>query len=184
MKNSAHTPEPEFSRPMAVDKIPANGLTLTLEPTEKQRIRLAERFALIDLPKIKAEVTVAPAERYDGYEMKGTLTADVVQQCVVTLEPLPAHIEHPVDVVFLKEGQAPEESESFELSHEDSDIEVISNGYIDLGEVLAQNLGIALDPYPRKADLPPVTKEYGSSPETQNPFAKLVELKKKPKDNG
>ena len=181
-----HTPaiELEFSRPIAVDKIPAGGLTLTLEPKDAERLALAKRFDLVDLTLMKAEVVVRHASLTDGVSVTGTLTADVVQECGVTLEPLHSHIEEDIDAIFIKAEKPDEDAESLDLSLEEGDIELIENGFIDLGELLAQNLGISLDPYPRKADLPPVGNEYTEPPKSENPFAKLAEWKKKPKDNG
>jgi uncharacterized metal-binding protein YceD (DUF177 family) len=65
---------------------------------------------------------------------------------------------------------------------EGEDTEAFIHGYIDLGELVAQNLGIALDPYPRKPGLPPVEAEFGNKEDKPNPFAKLASLTKLEKD--
>ena len=62
---------------------------------------------------------------------------------------------------------------------EDEEVEPIVNGIIDIGELVSQNLGISLDPYPRKPVLEYVEAEYGEAAETApNPFAKLATLTK------
>jgi hypothetical protein len=61
--------------------------------------------------------------------------------------------------------------------------EPVLDGWIDLGELAAEQLGLAIDPYPRKpdAELPAEWKaEPGAEPavtERPNPFAALEKLK-------
>src|ERR1700722_14157319 len=99
MKPKTDITAPEFSRPLQVDKISAGGVDEMLEANVEERKNLAERFGLLDLPKLQAQLTVTPT-RGAMFEVKGRMEADVVQQCVVTLEPLPAHIDQDVDVLF------------------------------------------------------------------------------------
>ena len=65
---------------------------------------------------------------------------------------------------------------------EDDEVEPIINGIIDLGELAAQHLGVALDPYPRKPGAAFGEAQFGGNEKRENPFIKLAELAKKPKD--
>jgi uncharacterized metal-binding protein YceD (DUF177 family) len=106
----------------------------------------------------------------------GSFNADVLQTCVVTLEPFRAHLIDRIDALF-----APP---SFfrELTHEapgdasESDMpEPIQNGEIDLGEAVAQQMALALDPYPKKPGAMlelPVEKEKSGA----KPFANLAAM--------
>jgi uncharacterized metal-binding protein YceD (DUF177 family) len=176
MKSSG-TAAPEFSHALAVDKIPPTGVMQTLEANERQRKALAERFDLIELPKLHAEFNAEPTNAGQTIAVSGTITADVVQRCVVTLEPLPAHIETVINVLFT--SAAPDDPD---LDPEESEVEPIINGIIDLGELAAQHLGVALDPYPRKPGAAFGEAEYGDNQKRENPFIRLAELAKKPKD--
>jgi hypothetical protein len=72
------------------------------------------------------------------------------------------------------------DEEDREIKSEQDDPEPIYDGIIDLGEVAAQFLGLALDDFPRGADEP-----YGDHFEVSeedakpNPFAALEQLKEK-----
>ena len=55
--------------------------------------------------------------------------------------------------------------------------EPIAAGEIDLGEAVAQQLAVSLDPYPRA---PGATLASTGEAEAQSPFAALAALKKKP----
>ena len=180
MKNQSMDNSPELSRPLQVDKISAGGVEEILVANEEERKRLAERFGLLSLLSLQAQLTVTPA-RGAMFAVKGHMEADVVQQCVVTLEPLPAHISQQIDVLcadpeFLDPGVSPPHVEV-----DDDEMEPIIGGIIDLGELVSQNLGIALDPYPRKPGLTFVEVEYGDDT-VANPFAKLATLTKTGKD--
>jgi uncharacterized metal-binding protein YceD (DUF177 family) len=176
MKAKTPVTTPELSRPLLVDKISAGGVEETLVASPDERKLVAERFGLLDLPKLEAQLSVAPA-RAAMFRVTGRMQADVVQQCVVTLEPLPAHIEQDIDVLFgdpqfLEPGDAPAP-----LDAEAEETEHIIDGIIDLGELVAQHLGVSLDPYPRKPGLAFVEAEYGDD-EGGRPFAKLAALTK------
>lgn len=171
------SPQPELSRPLAVDKIPAGGMVEDIVASPAERKAVAARFGLLDMSKLEAHLDIDHAEGH-MIAVTGTMTAEVVQQCVVTLDPVPAHIDDAIDIVFapaglLEAGANPPHSES---SDEEAP-EPIVNGKIDLGELVAQHLAVALNPYPRKpgAELPVMnagkTDEGADSP---NPFAKLA----------
>lgn len=177
MKKDADTAGPEFSLPLAVDKVSPSGLEQTVNADAAQRARLAERFGLLELSRLAAELSVTPTRAGSVISVTGRMEADVVQQCVVSLEPIAARIEQDINVLFadpvlLEEGETMEEGE---------DIEAVVDGFIDLGELLAQHLGVALDPYPRKPGLAYVEAQYGEDGEKANPFAVLTTLGKTPK---
>jgi uncharacterized metal-binding protein YceD (DUF177 family) len=173
--------EPEFSRPLPVDKIPQAGVEQRVEASEAERKKLEARFGLLSLASLRAEVSVKPKEAGRLFEASGRLKADLVQQCVVTLEPIPAHLEQDIDVLYMAKEWTEPDATTTQIALEDEETEAIQNGVIDLGELVAQEFGAALDPYPRKPGLAWVEAEYGGEKEkTPNPFAKLAEFTKKP----
>lgn len=181
MKNRNAPSEPELSRPLRIEKISPNGVEETIIASEKERQVLAERFDLVEIKNLTARLCVKPERAVLNFAVNGKLVADVVQSCVVTLEPLPAHVEQNIGVHFA----SPEFFQSggaTERDVEEDDMEPINDGIIDLGELVAQHLGLGLDPYPRKEGLPPVEVEFGEPLVKDNPFAKLVVLKDKTKD--
>lgn len=180
MKNKSLNPEPELSRPLRVEKISANGVEEIILASDRERRALAERFDLIEVKNLESRLTVTPERAGLSYAVRGTLKADVVQRCVVTLEPLSATIEQAIKVSFA----APEllDAGQSERTLDEDDLEPIADGIIDLGELVAQHFGLALDPYPRKSGLPPVEAAFGR-PETETrPFARLAALRDKVKE--
>lgn len=179
MKLKAALVEVEFPRPLAIEKIPATGLTETLEAKASERQSLADRFGLIELSKLQAEVTVKPLLD-QTIAITGRLVADVVQTCVVSLESLPAHVVSDIDVLCAVPELASAHLQS--LQPGDKEMEEIIDGTIDLGELVAQNLGIALNPYPRKPGLEFVDATYAEDRNVASPFSVLKNFPKKPKN--
>lgn len=176
------TAEPvEFSRPLALDRISTTQHREEITATDKERAALAQRFDLLSLDSLTASFMLKRV-RKDLVRVKGRVSADLVQACVVTLDPIPARIEERFEVDFL-EGAQPAVAD-LELDAEAAEApEPAPDGWIDLGELAAEQLGLAMDPYPRKPDAE-IPGKWRAEPaaeaaatERPNPFAILKKLK-------
>lgn len=169
--------EPEFSRRIETDQVGPEGLSLEIEADPSEREALARRFGLVSLDLLAAALTVTPVSR-KLFRIEGRLEGEVVQTCVVTLDPVPARLSETFSALFGEGG--PGLPALFGSAEEDTP-EPIEGGAIDLGETVAQHLSLALDPYPRKpgAHLP---DEYatagGEAKRRESPFAALGSLKR------
>ena len=171
----------EFSRPLSLDRISTTQHREEITATDKERAALAERFGLLSLDNLPASFTLKRV-RKDLVRVKGRVSAELAQACVVTLDPVPARIDERFEVDFM-EGVQPAMTD-LELDAEAAEApEPAPDGWIDLGELAAEQLGLAMDPYPRKpdADVPAEWKaEQTAEPvadERPNPFAALEKLK-------
>ena len=102
-----------------------------------------------------------------------------MQSCVVTLEPVPAHLEVDLDMSYSAAAVGPAVAELDPLGHA---TRRASPPEIDLGEAVARQLAIALDPYPRAPGasleaLEEARKQGGRG--ARNPEPKLAFPKKK-----
>jgi uncharacterized metal-binding protein YceD (DUF177 family) len=171
---------PEFSRPLAVERIASTGTELTIEASAEERAALARRF---DIPAVHAfsATFVATPWRRGGVQVRGEFAAEVEQLSVVSLEPFTSEVGEPVVRYYQAEtgpGHYPDVLSVESL--EDEEPEVISGGSIDLGEIAAESLALALDPYPRKPGevFEPETAQQAEERRQDNPFAVLSQLKK------
>ncbi len=174
----------EFSRPVAADTISSNPQHREISAEAPERDALARRFGLVRLDKLTA---VLDLQRQAGevIHVSGHLSADAVQRCVVSLAPVPAHIETDFEVSY---GGAAAQGDEGDIDPIGIDApEPLVEGRIDLGEALAQQLAVALDPYPRApgASLGPDGFTVGPAGATgegggKQPFAVLAALKKRP----
>ncbi|MGL4728341.1 MAG: YceD family protein, partial [Bosea sp. (in: a-proteobacteria)] len=137
---------------------------------------IARAHGCIAVEKLVADLKIN--RRGDQLRVMGTLKADVVQPCVVTLEPVPAKIREEVSFAFAPPVTTREarEEEAEDVAYEGEDPpEPLIEGEADLGAVLLQFFALALDPYPRKpdAELPAV-----ETSDITHPFAALKGLKR------
>jgi uncharacterized metal-binding protein YceD (DUF177 family) len=171
------TQAPEFSRPIEIDQIGPEGASIEIEADPSEREALARRFGLAGLDRLAASLTVTPVSRR-LFRVEGRLEGEVVQTCVVTLDPLPTRLTETFSALF---GEGGPGLPALLGAEEDDAPEPIEGGAIDLGETVAQHLSLALDPYPRKpgAELP---EEYGAAEgealRRESPFAALGSLKR------
>jgi uncharacterized metal-binding protein YceD (DUF177 family) len=118
----------------------------------------------------------------DRFGLACHLRADVIQSCVVTLEPVAGHIEHSFsrELVFVgaqrhKQTEALAESETLDLGEEEGP-EEIESLHFDLAAPVLEEFALSLDPYPRA----PGVEFAPKSPESdrpESPFAVLKDLK-------
>jgi uncharacterized metal-binding protein YceD (DUF177 family) len=137
------TPTPEFSRRIEIAGITAAPAEFRIAAKQHERAALAARLGLVALAEFSAIVTLRRVPRR-LYELSARLTARVTQECVVTLDPFETVIS---DDFVLAYGAAEDVDD---LTDDDNDIEPLTDGIIDIGEAVAQQLSLVLDPYPHR----------------------------------
>lgn len=163
---------PELSRPFDVRQL--EGKHVRIEATEAERRALAERFGLLSLDELAAELDLSRKGR--DVAVEGTVRGRWVQTCAVSGEALPVRREEPMFVRFVPAAtHAPDEE--IELDADDCDEIEYTGTHIDLGEAVAQTLGLAIDPYLTGPNADDARKEAGlGTPEDNSPFAALKGL--------
>lgn len=172
---------PEFSRLVPVDRIPELGSRETIEANADERAALAHRFSLPAIAVFAGRLELAPW-RKGGVKVSGTMKASITQTCVVSLEEFGQEIDVPVERYFLAQTNAGATAmANLESLDADDEPDLISGTSIDLGELAAESLGLALDPYPRKpgVEFSPAPEAEEAAPAKPNPFAGLAKLKEK-----
>jgi len=166
--------EPEFSRTVAANGIGGDGLDVGFEANSAERSALARRFGLIGIDRfaVAAKLRLGAG---DVIRAKVTLDADVLQSCIVTLEPVASRISEAFEATFAEDVVGGVEVE-VEVDYAAPDPpEPIVGGRLELGELAAQHLSLALDPYPRRPDAEALAVE-GDADDARRPFAVLSKL--------
>lgn len=196
-------PAPEFSRVVAADTVQRKEVVEVIEAGEAERRKLAERLELEAIDSLKAKLRLKRVRGGQMVRVVGELDADVVQTCVVTLESVRNHVHDTFEALFAPESLIPDSGDEmeFDLASLEEDMpEPMVNNRIDIGELTAQHLSLALDPYPRcpGVELPAEYTmidedqddedgeggdgedgaEAAPEPERPNPFAVLSQLKR------
>ena len=154
-----------------------------------ERRALAARFDLLEVPALRGHGRLE--RRGDELVLRGWLEADVVQECVVTARAstgthssadraaLPARRRRATP------GARYEPHGAVVLDDDADEVEPVIGREIDVGEAFAEELGAALDPYPRApgaaldaGDLGPHVS-VGAADRSGEPFAALRRLQEK-----
>jgi uncharacterized metal-binding protein YceD (DUF177 family) len=170
----------EFSRSVLIEPWPEDGIEVRLHADPREREALARRFELLEIAALDGHGRLERTG--DGKEIRfnGWLEAEVTQACVVSLEPVTATIREPIERRYL--WVAPGEQRAERPEDTDEDVEPLRGSQIDLGEMLAEELALALDPYPRAPDADALVSaavgphvSFGAA-EPDTPFAGLGQL--------
>jgi uncharacterized metal-binding protein YceD (DUF177 family) len=166
----------EFTRPFRLSELadtPEHKVEIVA--TAAERNALAARYSLLSLDTLAAQLTVR-SDVSGEVVVDGHLQAEIVQECVVTLEPVSETVAsrfeqrytplqaHPVTDLVI----GPDDIEPPEPTIGDS---------IDLGELVAQFLSLAMNPYPRAADADAQADQYRADGPPDGPFAALAKLR-------
>jgi uncharacterized metal-binding protein YceD (DUF177 family) len=174
--------EPQFlSHAIRTENIPPQGIDSRLEADERQRAVIADALDLAGLDALSFDYRLRRSGR-DRFRLSGRLEAVVIQNCVVTLEPVENALSVNVDQEFWPPGDivALEQSENMDEKEIALDgPEPVEGSIIDVGQLVYETLASNLDPYPRKPGVA-FTCERGSDEEVRgadSPFSVLRSLK-------
>lgn len=163
-----------FSRPVRVDALEPAGRSFEWQASDAERIDLAAFLGLDRLDGLQISGRIEPGRKGDVH-VSAAFAADVVQTCVVTLEPVETRIVDTVERVFtLRAGVAAGREIDLTPDAEDPP-DPVEGGEVDIGAVVVEALALAIDPYPRKKGA--VLEYQPADAPDPGPFAALAKLK-------
>jgi hypothetical protein len=180
--------KPEFSRLVLRDSFGNEGVALDIEADDAERAQLALRFGLLTLDFLKASVEIKPIGRKGVVRVEGRLEASLSQASVVSLKPVPEEIKASFSRLYAPEEEVEKLAGEIDLAADESDPpDPFEGGGIDIGEAAAEELALALEPYPRTPE--EKDKEFqhiegDGEASVVTPFKVLERLKKKSDNPG
>lgn len=179
MSGSAAEATNEFSRIVSPDRLGGGPVSESLEASDAERDAVARRLGILSVDRLAAQATI---KSVGGrlFRVQGRWEAELQQACVVTLEPVAQSLSGDFEASFEPDdGRARYDEGDVLIDPEAADpAEILPEDGIDLGELVVQELSVALDPYPR-APGAEVPAEYQPPEveEDEGPFAALKVLK-------
>jgi hypothetical protein len=162
MTEDANSIPPEFSRPVPVGRLSGQPAHFTVAAGPAERAALAERLDIRSVDRLQGEVTLR-REPGGGIRFDAVLEATVTQSCVVTLDPVSATLTDRFTLLYRADIDEAEADRLALENPEDETIEPLIGESIDIGEALAQQLSIVLDPYPRAPGAVPEPGDAGEA---------------------
>ena len=172
----------EFSRLYRIDTLGSGARTVSIAADDEERAALAHRFDLVAVGRLAAEASLIRAGT--TVTARGTVTADVVQSCVASGEPVEARVEEPFEIQFRPQPLGGGADAEIELAESELDVVFYDGAAVDLGDAVAETVSLALDPFPRSPRADQALRKAGVKTEEQakvdsSPFAALGALKGK-----
>lgn len=194
------TIRPEFSRRIPVSRIGPGGMEQVIEASSAECRALAERLRLPAVASLTCRFRLS-APLHGQVAAEADLRAEVTQHCVVSLEPFEATVGERFALRFVPAGledAASEDAGEDDIDPSSPDELAYAGDAIDIGEAAAEQLALALDPYPRMPGLPmpdiawtadgEAAKAAGGlsdeAAEAPHPFAALARLRGGPRSGG
>lgn len=149
---------------------------ISLHPEAKEREALAGALGIRGIRKLRFEGRLVP-EGSSDWRLEAKLGATVIQDCVVTLEPVTTRIDEQVTRRYLSRMEDPEGGTEVEIPDDDT-IEPLP-ATLDVVQVMMEALALALPAFPRAEGVEAVEETYadpGAEPITEEktkPFAGL-----------
>jgi len=183
MRNNVE--KPEFSRIFGILDLLDEDLPIEISATADECAALARRFELRRIEAFSATARLAPAAA-GLLRLTMAFRARITQTCVVSLEPFESVIEETAERCFAPPGASlarPKEVAEIEIVVEGEDPpEPLADETIDLGEIAAEHLGLAIDPYPRRPGVVfegAVAQDFSDPEPRESPFAVLATARRK-----
>jgi hypothetical protein len=165
-----------LSRIYNLGRLGHTGDEVVLDADESERAALAKAVAVLEVPKFSARIVLKKLSP-TRFALHYDLAAEILQACVVTLEPLVARISKD----FVRElHHTPNlnrvAKEVIVTPGDDELPDEIESLHYDLADPLLEEFLLAIDPYPRAPGVEFAPPE-GMGDKPESPFAVLKVLK-------
>lgn len=162
----------EFSRVAELNSVrERRRYTAQIEATEAERIALAKRYDVLSVNRLVADITIKP-QGSDLFQVAYKIDAEVVQACGVSLVPVTQTIQEADEELLTTDAEALTPLDEA-TAWDNVPTELIAGDRIDYGEIVAQVIALAIDPFPRAEG----AGEIAHIEHETNPFAALQALK-------
>lgn len=165
----------DFSYLIDVQDLDSQGRAVAFGADDAQRRALAAALGLEALKKLEIRAQLSRRDD-EAVIAKGTIDAEVVQSCVVTLEPVESVIEEAFEVCFVpRSASVSGGDEEVEVDPDAVDYELFDGVSIDLARTAVEYLALAIDPYPRRDGA--TFEQKSTDIADSSPFAALAKLR-------
>lgn len=179
------TPVEVFSRSVKLELTADTEIELSFTATQEERCGIAGLLGLDSLEDLSGSAVVRRLGDGETVSLHVNIQADVIQSCVVTLEPVASKLNHTFSRLYrpgnrLEESPVSEDGEVVVDIDGEDPAELLPGEQLDFGVIVVEELALILDPYPRTEGAAEGEDAQGELPsaegETRRPFSGLRNL--------
>jgi len=157
------------------------GREVNISATKQELTDTADALGLVLVRSLSARLHISKVSE-SLLAVYGHMSADVVQTCSVSLEPVTENISTEFNHHFTSHTETVFSEIAFKIEDEDPP-ERIVDGHIDIGGILLEHLILNLNPYPRAPNAQFNQKnvksgESGANSNVPGPFSDLAKLQR------
>ena len=165
-----------LSRIYNLGRLGHTGDQVVLDADEAERAALAKAVAVLEVPKFSARIVLKKLSP-TRFSLHYDLAAEILQACVVTLEPLAARITKDFVRELHHTPSLNRVTREIIITPGDDELpDEIESLHYDLAAPLLEEFLLAIDPYPRATGVEFAPPE-GMGYKPESPFAVLKALK-------
>lgn len=158
---------PEFSHEVRLEGLPKGGRHYALIADADARTAIAKRLKVPAIAALDGDMDISATRA--RIDVRGSVRAILTRECVASLEEMEERIDETFALEFLR--QAPDEAPASDEDDDGLDMpEVHEAEILDIGEILVQQLSLAMDPFPRKDGAVSLAAQFGRV-EERSPLA-------------
>ena len=169
-------PSADFSHVIALDELPKGGRRFDLEASEAERNAVANRLGVLAVDALKGDVRIAATKK--RFDVSGRVSARLKRECVASLEEMEEAVDEVFEIAFLRQAKASSEHEEISIEAP----EFYDGSEFDVGDLLVQQVSLAMDPFPRKPGVKSLALEFGAG-DDPSPFAQALARAGKREEN-
>lgn len=183
VKEINYTPNslPLLSFVVGLENITDDEIQMEIGLDESQRQRVCEALDIVAIEGWEATAYLSRALDGTSVSLRVDLAVNIMQSCVVTLEPVHTCIEHSFRNLYSPEAQSStgqtEGNVEVVIGDDDDDVpDVLEDQGVDVGAAIVEQLALVIDPYPRTEGASLIfeqEREATDKQEEAHPFAVL-----------
>jgi len=169
---------PEFSRLISILDIEADGIEINISANSLECDALAKRFSVKHVQRLSAKFIFSKPKGESLPKLEARYIAEIVQICVLTLEPITNIIERKIFCTIAEKDVFNIDEELVFTINDIDPPEFIINGFFDAGELVSEHLLLEIEPYPRVVGAEFCQGNIFSTIKVKNKFNPFETLKK------
>ncbi len=182
------TSNSELTYPLHWTDVPNNGVQKKISASQVECKELAKTLDVVSISQVNAQFEITRWRR-TGLKITADIRAEVVQDCVVSLENICSRLHEQAEWFFLPQIRSTKNTDMETVLQIDplggDPADPLVDGKVDLGQLLTEHLCLMIDPFKRSdsVDFETMYKDVQGKTanefSTASPFAILETIDKK-----
>ncbi len=178
---SDQTQYTDLTRLLAVSQVTCDPLEMIVDASTSECKKLAEDLELLEIKSLHVGLRMVTEDDGVTIHLSGLIEADLVQACVVSLDPVASRIEAALERIYSAQ-EKPDDGDDIIIELDAAEpIEPLSGDTIDVGQAIVEQLALEIDPFPRAPGVAfsgLLGVDSGDNEEPSGQFAALSKLKR------